>query len=76
MQIGAHREFGTTFAIYTRATGKGTIKDLFADDKPETDPPQLQRDEVEKPKPQRQDTVSFAQNVMDQNTTKLDYHGT
>lgn len=48
--------------------------DLFAD-KPEQDPQQLKEDEDAVPKPQRQDTVSFAQQVMDENTTKLDHDG-
>lgn len=66
IQIGAHREFGSTFAIYSRATGKGAIKDLF------NDPPQEQVDQ-EASGQSHQDTVQYAQQVMDQNTTKLDH---
>lgn len=67
IQIGAHREFGSTFEIYSRATGKGAIKDLFSD------PPDEQPDQ-EASGQSHQDTVQNAQNVMDQNTTKLDHH--
>ncbi|CZT18765.1 uncharacterized protein RCC_04609 [Ramularia collo-cygni] len=74
IQVGAHREFGTTFAIYQRATGKGAIRDLFAG-QPEADPPQLQDDEAEMPPPKRQDTLSFAQQVIDDNTARLNYEG-
>ncbi|KXT16667.1 hypothetical protein AC579_8044 [Pseudocercospora musae] len=74
IQVGAHREFGTSFAIYQRATGKGAIMDLFAD-KPEQNSPELKHDEDEMPPPKQQDTVSFAQQVMDENTTKLDHDG-
>ena len=74
IQVGAHREFGTSFAIYQRATGKGAIMDLFAN-KPEADPPELKHDEDAMPPPKRQDTVQFAQQVMDENTTKLDHDG-
>lgn len=74
--MGAHIEFGTTFAIYQRATGKGAIRDLFAaQPQPENDPPVLQHDELEMPAPKRQDTLHFAQQVMDENTTKLDHDG-
>ena len=64
IQIGAHREFATTFAIYTRATGQGTIKDLFAD------PP----DEQAPPQELHAGAVQYAHQVMDENTTKLDIH--
>ncbi|KJX92993.1 hypothetical protein TI39_contig4466g00001 [Zymoseptoria brevis] len=74
IQVGAHLDFGTSFAIYQRATGKGAIMDLFAE-QPEADPPELQHDESEMPPPKRQDTVNFAQHVMDENTTKLDHDG-
>lgn len=48
--------------------------DLFAD-RPDADPQPLLDDEAEVPKPQRQDTVDFAQQVMDENTTTLDHDG-
>lgn len=74
IQVGAHREFGSTFAIYQRATGEGTIGDLFAD-KPEQNPQELKDDEDAMPPPKRQDTVDLAQKVMEENTAKIDYDG-
>lgn len=72
IQIGKHREFGSTFAIYQRATGKGKIKDLFIEETPE-DEVSIEA-EQEMPKPPRQNTVQLAAQVMDENTTKLDTH--
>lgn len=72
ISIGKHREFGSTFAIYERATGKGKIKDLFIDENP--DEAQMQEAEAVMPKPHRADTVSTAAQVMDENTTKIDNH--
>ena len=73
IQIGAHQEFATTFAIYQRATGSGTIKDLFIDKHPEEQkidaPPDPSR-----PQPHRLNTVQTAQQVMDEQTTKIDNH--
>lgn len=71
IQIGAHAQFATTFAVYQAATGEGTIKDLFADAHPEE-----QKIDPAKPGFQRTDTVQNAQQVMDENTTKLDNHRT
>ena len=73
IQVGSLREFGTTFAIYERATGEGAIKDLYTDRLEEEQPQELQDDEDEVPKPKRQDTVQNAQQVMDDNTTQLDH---
>lgn len=67
IQTGTHREFATTFAIYQTATGRGKIKDLF------TDPPEEQTDSAQ-PIVEHQNTVQYAQQVMDQNTTRLDNH--
>lgn len=68
IQIGAHKEFATSFAVYQRATGAGYIKDLFVDKHPD--------EQAEQPLPglHRQDTVQQAQQVMEENTTKLDNH--
>lgn len=79
IQIGAHREFGTSFAIYQRATGKGSIKDLFLDKHPEEQQhnaaEEQQVDEEDRPpKLQHQNTMQIAQQVMDENTTKIDKH--
>ena len=73
VQLGAHREFATSFAIYSKATGDGEVKDLFVDKHPEEQQAHpLLADEEEMPKPKRQNTVHLAQQVMDENTTKLD----
>ncbi len=77
---GAHREFATSFAVYQRATGKGAIKDLFVDMHPDEQKPpisQVQMEEGVLAEPghlQRVDTVQHAQQVMDQETTKIDNH--
>jgi len=71
IQVGAHLQFATTFAIYQRATGAGAIKDLFEDTHPEE---QKTDEEVVRPELHRMDTVQNAQQVMDENTTKLDDH--
>ncbi|RMZ82877.1 hypothetical protein DV737_g1874, partial [Chaetothyriales sp. CBS 132003] len=79
IQIGAHKKFATSFAVYQRATGEGTIKDLFTDNHPE----EQQQDEAEEqeaddpdrpPKLQHTNTLQTAQQVMDEHTTKLDRH--
>merc|ERR1711981_560002 len=72
ISVGKHREFGSTFAIYERATGKGKIKDLFVEENP--DEAAMAMAEEGMPKPQRMDTVANAEHVMDVNTTKLDNH--
>jgi hypothetical protein len=84
IQIGAHREFATSFAVYQAATGKGEIKDLFVDKHPEeqvdhaagvvTENADADEEEMQRLKLKRQDTVTQAQQVMDQETTKLDDH--
>jgi hypothetical protein len=70
VQVGAaaHREFASTFAIYQRATGEGKISDLFVQA-----PEEVTHDEVEQfeGKP---GAVQVAQQVMEDNTTKLDHH--
>ena len=65
IQVGAHREFATSFAVYQRATGAGRILDLFAEDVPE----ETQQEADNKP-----GVVQHAQHVMEENTTKLDNH--
>jgi hypothetical protein len=69
IQIGAHQEFATSFAVYSAATGAGTIKDLFIDKHPEE-----QKTDSVRPDIHRTDTVQNAQQVMEANTTKLDDH--
>jgi hypothetical protein len=73
IQIGAHQEFATTFAIYQAATGAGTIRNLFMDKHPEEQ--KLEGEVAPGGVPLgRQDTVQNAQMVMEQETTKLDNH--
>ncbi|KAK4621768.1 hypothetical protein CLAFUW4_07388 [Fulvia fulva] len=75
IQVGSGHEFGTTFAIYQRATGKGAIRDLFAE-KPEGETAAQKQDEDGIPgPPRRQDTATIAQQIMDEKTTKLDHDG-
>lgn len=71
IQVGAHQQFATSFAVYQAATGAGTIKDLFDDNHPEE---QKVDGEAERPEFHRNDTVQNAQQVMNENTTQLDNH--
>ena len=70
IQIGAHRDFATSFEVYQRATGEGTINELFLDKHPEDD--DLKADEAEKLKPEGKTSAQFAQELMDEKTTKLE----
>jgi hypothetical protein len=88
IQIGAHREFATSFAVYQAATGKGAIKDLFVDRHPEEQVDHSlgvvheninvnvegQEETQGGLDLRRQDTVAQAKQVMEENTTKLDDH--
>ena len=67
IQVGvrAHQEFASTFAIYQRATGEGKISDLFVQTTAEVSA-------AEEGKPET--AVQVAQQVMEDNTTKLDKH--
>lgn len=69
ISVGKHREFATSFEVYQRAIGKGTIKELFVDDHPDEHP-------EERPATPPQGTVNLAQQVMDEKTTQLDSHET
>jgi hypothetical protein len=69
IQVGKHREFATSFEVYQRAIGAGSIKDLFVDDHPDENP-------EERPSTPPQGTVPLAQQVMDEKTTQLDSHDT
>lgn len=67
IHVGAQREFGTTFAIYQRATGRGRIMDLFEDhDEDRVDP------DGRLPGATHAEAVNHAQQVMDENTQKVD----
>jgi len=68
IQVGLHREFATSFAVYQRAIGAGSITDLFADKVPE------ETTDQKPPEAQGLSIVQFAQSVMDKHTTKLDNH--
>lgn len=68
IQLGSHRDFATAFSVYSRATGKGAIKDLFAEPPPEE---QVAPGETQG---QHQATMQYAQQVMQENTTQLDDH--
>lgn len=71
IQAGARREFATTYAIYRRAVGEGTVAELFevtAEDDEED--AKLAAEQGGKTA-----AVQNAQHVMDENTTKLDAHG-
>lgn len=72
IQTGAHIQFATSFAVYQAATGDGTIKDLFIDRHPEEQ--QIGTGDAERPDIHRMNTVQQAQQVMEENTTKLDDH--
>ncbi|KAI0164957.1 hypothetical protein GGR57DRAFT_451215 [Xylariaceae sp. FL1272] len=65
IQVGNHKQFGTTMAIYQRATGKGAVSDLFLEKLPEAE----EQDNVS-----TEQVVNHAYKVMDENTTKLDAH--
>lgn len=64
IKAGGDIEFGTTLAIYDRLTGRGKVADLYIEDEPEVVPAP--------PPAGRTDTVSFAQQVMNDNTNQLD----
>lgn len=65
IKAGVRKEFGTTLAVYERLVGEGKVEDLFS----KMDATNAHQDEATEPGP---DSVSLAQQVMDDNTTKLD----
>ncbi|KAM0274322.1 hypothetical protein ACHAQH_007957 [Verticillium albo-atrum] len=67
IKVSSSKEFGTTLAVYDRLFGDGAVKDLFVSD--QGAPPQI---EGMPPPPKRTDTVSLAQQVMNDNTNQLD----
>ncbi|PNY27608.1 Uncharacterized protein TCAP_02468 [Tolypocladium capitatum] len=64
IKVGGHAQFGTTLAVYERIIGPGKVMDLF-------NQPAGQGQE-HAAAPAGQDSVSLAQQVMDDNTTQLD----
>lgn len=73
IKMGTHKEFATAFVVYQTATGKGKINDLFEEEHPEE---QEIPEGPERPGIHHQNTVQYAQQVMEENTTKLDTHET
>lgn len=71
IQVGAHKQFATAFAVYQRATGHGDIKDLFKADTGEH--PDEQPDS-EASEAGHQNVVHTAQQLMHDHTSKLDFH--
>jgi hypothetical protein len=67
IKANGDNEFGTTLAIYERILGPGKVADLFV-----TDTEDEAGQEHAFAPPGRQDTVVFAQQVMNDNTTQLD----
>jgi hypothetical protein len=77
IQIGAHREFATSFAIYQRATGEGKIRDLFVDtENPPEEDSETGDKPPEPPEPRHRTIVQLALGLMEEHTTKLDNHHT
>jgi len=68
IHVGAHRQFATAFSVYKAATGDGTVEALF------TDKPAEDVADEKPPEPEHEAAVQHAQQVMDENTTKLDNH--
>lgn len=71
IHVGAHREFATSYAVWQRATGKGSIRDLFKPD----DATSNDEEEQKPPEAGHQEAMQHAHQVMEQNTTHLDTHG-
>lgn len=71
IQVGAHMQFATSFAVYQTATGLGSIKGLFSEKPPEEEEEGGPGDQ---PSQSHQNAVQHAQHVMDQHTTQLDSH--
>lgn len=67
IQVGNHRQFATSFAVYQRAVGRGSIQELFVDDHPDEEP-------ALRPDTPPEGTVPLAQQVMDSHTNKLQRH--
>ncbi len=63
IHVGAHKEFATSFAVYKSAISGGKVSNLFVDNIPENETDQ-----------EPAQVVHHAQEVMEENTTKLDNH--
>ncbi|KAF2228793.1 hypothetical protein EV356DRAFT_497453 [Viridothelium virens] len=62
VQVGKHKELGTSLAVYQRVIGKGKVSDLFLEKLPEAE------EQDERPPDQ---VVEHASQVMDETTPKL-----
>ncbi|KAG5943169.1 hypothetical protein E4U53_007076 [Claviceps sorghi] len=65
IKVGSKKEFGTTLAVFERLKGPGKVKDLFVD--PEGPEARPEDDDT-----LHEGAVSFASQVMHDNTTQLD----
>ncbi len=65
IQIGKQRELGTALAIFQRATGKGSVSELFLAKLPEAEEQGEEAPDL---------VVQHASQVMEEHTTKLDTH--
>ncbi|KAK3331174.1 hypothetical protein B0H66DRAFT_546031 [Apodospora peruviana] len=75
IQVGMRREFATSYAVFQRATGAGTIADLFAVTPEEEAADAAAADgQHEEGVTSTSGVVQHAQQVMDEHTTKLDNH--
>lgn len=72
IQVGAHRDFATSFVVYQHVTGDEGIGDLWANKPAEEQADDLKQDEGHETQEKRQDNVNLAQQVMEEHTTKLD----
>ena len=70
IQVGKHREFGTSFSVYQRVTGKGRIMDLFAPEEVAGDPNQS----LAEGHAEHDNVMQHAQEVINENTTSISVH--
>ncbi|KAG9249796.1 uncharacterized protein F5Z01DRAFT_745923 [Emericellopsis atlantica] len=71
IDVSVEKEFGTTRAVFERMFGRGKVIDLFSD----TEAPPAQGEPIGPPKLARSDTISMAQQVMNDNTDQLGVGG-
>jgi hypothetical protein len=70
IKVGTNKEFPTTLAVYERLFGHGAVKDLFVDEDGHEQQDETGDSQGHLP-PKRTDTVSLAQQVMNDNTNQL-----
>lgn len=71
IKVGTNKEFPTTLAVYERLFGHGAVKDLFVDEDGHEQQDEAGDSQGHLP-PKRTETVSLAQQVMNDNTNQLD----